>query len=73
MKDGYVIVSIRTLKVLGEDALDDKADIVLMLLDMVPSRLSLPYTGLSDLRFPEKGAMSWMEGTQGSSSTTSTL
>ena len=79
MKDWYVIVSTRTFKVLGEDALEDKADVVLMipvesLLDMVPPRLSMPYTGLSDLRFPEKGAMSLEIGeTQGSSPTTSAL
>ena len=47
VEDGYVIVSTRTLKVLGDDALDDKADVVLTtpvesLLDLVPSRLSMP-------------------------------
>ena len=51
VKDGYIIVSTQTLKVLGDDALEDKADIVWMtpvenLLDMVRSRLSMPYTGL---------------------------
>ena len=55
--------STQTLKVLGDYTLEDKADIVLMtpvecLLDMIPSRLSMPYTGLSTMRFPEKGAMS---------------
>ena len=60
VKDGYIIVSTQTLKVLGDDALEGKADVVLMtpveiLLDMVPSRLGMPYMGLSNLRFPEKG------------------
>ena len=79
VKGGYVIVSTRTFKVLGEDALEEKADVVLMipvesLLDMVPPRLSMPCTGLSDVRFPEKGAMSLeIRETQGSSSTTSAL
>ena len=48
---------------LGDFALDDKADVVLMtpvesLLDLVPSRLSMPYAGLCDQRLPEKGATS---------------
>ena len=57
VKNGYIIMSSQTLKVLGDNALEDKADIVLMtpvecLLDMVPSRLSMPYTGLSAMRIP---------------------
>ena len=79
VRAGYVILSTQTLKVLGDDALDDKAEIVLMtpvesLLDLVPSRLSMPYTGLHDLRFPEKDTVSCeKEEPQRSSPTTSTL
>ena len=48
VREGYISVSTQTLKVLGDFALEDKADVVLMtpvesLLDMVPSRLSMPY------------------------------
>ena len=64
---------------LGDFTLEDKADVVLMspvesLLDMVPSRLSMPYTGLQTVRFPGKGAVvQETEGAQGSSATSSTL
>ena len=45
VKEGYVIMSTQTLKVLGDFTLEDKADVVLMspvesLLHMVPSRPS---------------------------------
>ena len=45
VEDGYVITSSKTRKVIGDDALEDKADMVLMipvesLLDLIPSRLS---------------------------------
>ena len=79
VKGGYVVMSNQTLKVLGDFALDDKADIALVapvesLLDMVPSRLSVPYSGLQTRRIPGKGAVvQETEGTQGSSATTSTL
>ena len=63
VEEGYVITSSRTLKVLGDDTPEDKADVVLMipvesLLDLIPSRLSMPYSGLWNQRFPEKGSSS---------------
>ena len=70
VEDGYVIVLTKTLRVLGEEALDkkadDKADVVLMtpvesLLDLVPFRLKLPYPGLSDQRLPENNEILEME------------
>ena len=79
VKDGYVVLPNQTLKILGDFALDDKADVVLMapvesLLDMVPSRLSMPYSGLQTRRSPGKGSVTQeTEGTQGSSATISTL
>ena len=79
VKGGFVVLSSQTLKVLGDFALDDKADVVLMapvesLLDMVPSRLSMPYSGLQTRRPPGKGSVTKeTEGTQGSSATISTL
>ena len=79
VRTGYVIVSTQTLKVLGDFTLEDKADVVLMspvesLLDMVPFRLSMPYTGLQDMRFPGKDTVvQETEGAQGSSATSSTL
>ena len=62
VKEGYVIMDTQTLKVLGDITLDDKADVVLMapvesLLDMVPSRLSMPYSGLQTRRLPGKGSV----------------
>ena len=79
VKEGYVIFNTQTLKVLGDFTLEDKADVVLMtpvetLLDMVPARLSMPYTGLQAKRFPGR-AMEGQEkkGTQGSSTTSSAL
>ena len=79
VKEGYVLFNTQTLKVLGDFTLEDKADVVLMspvenLLDMVPARLSMPHTGLQAKRFPGKGTMSQeMDGTQGSSTSTSAL
>ena len=51
VQGGYVVMSNQTLKILGDYALDDKADVVLMapvesLLDMVPFQVSMPYSGL---------------------------
>ena len=79
VQGGYVVLSNQTLKILGDYALDDKADVVLMapvesLLDMVPVRLSMPYSGLQTRRLPGKGSVAQeTEGTQGSPATTSTL
>ena len=79
VKGGYVVLSNQTLKILGDYALDDKADVVLMapvesLLDMVPSRLTMPYSGLTTRRFPGKGSVDQeTEGTHGSSTTISSL
>ena len=79
VQGGYVVLSNQTLKILGDYALDDKADVVLMapvesLLDMVPLQVSLPYTGLKAKRYPGKGSVSQeTEETKGSSATTSTL
>ena len=47
VKGGYVVLSNQSLKILGDYALDDKADVVLMtpvesLLGMVPVQVSLP-------------------------------
>ena len=75
----YILVSSSTLKVLGDFALDDKADVVLMapvesLLDMIPSWMSMPYAGLRVRRLPGKGIEVQETGkTQGSSATASTL
>ena len=71
VKGGYVLYNTQTLKVLGDFTLDDKAEVVLMtpvqaLLDVVPARLSMPYAGL-------QAACQEMEGTQGSSATSSAL
>ena len=61
VKDGYVIASSKSSQVLRENALDDKADIVLMtpvesLLILVPFRLHMPVAGLDRERWqPEKG------------------
>ena len=79
VKGGYVVLSNQTLKILGDYALDDKADVVLMipaesLLGMVPSQISLPYTGLQAKRDPgEASGSQETEGTKGSSATSSTL
>ena len=63
------------MRVLGEVALEDKADVVLMtpvesLLNLVPFRLILPYAGLRDPRLPEKGNESMETGKSQSSSPT---
>ena len=60
VKEGYVLMDTQTLKVLGDITLDDKADVVLMapvesLLEMVPVRLNMPYSGLQTGRLPRKG------------------
>ena len=79
VKGGYVVLSNQSLKILGDYALDDKADVVLMapvesLLGMVPFQVSLPYTGLQAKRDPGKGSVSQeTEGTKGSPATSSTL
>ena len=76
VEEGYVIISTRTMRVAGEAALDDKADVVLMapvesLLALVPLRLQLPYAGLRDQRLPEKGDELRETGKSQSSSPTS--
>ena len=79
VKGGYVVLSNQSLKILGEYALDDKADVVLMtpmesLLGMVPGQVSLPYTGLQAKRDPGKGSVPQETGeTKVSPSTSSTL
>ena len=79
VKGGYVVLSNQTLKILGDYTLDDKADVVLMapvesLLDMVPCRLIMPYSGLATRRLPGKASVDKeTEGTQGSPTTISTL
>ena len=55
-------MSNQTLKILGDYALDDKADVVLMvpvesLLDMVPFQVSMPYSGLQTKRLPGKDSV----------------
>ena len=79
VKGGYVVLSNQSLKILGDYALDDKADVVLMtpvesLLGMVPIHVSLPYTGLQAKRDPGKGSVFQETGeTKGSPATSSTL
>ena len=79
VKGGYVVLSNQSLKILGDHALDDKADVVLMapvesLLGMVPIQVSLPYTGMLAKRNPGKGSVSQEIGEiKGSPATSSTL
>ena len=79
VQGGYVVLSNQTLKILGDYALDDKADVVLMapvesLLDMVPFQVSMPYSGLQTKRHPGKDSVTQeTKGTKGSSPTASTL
>ena len=79
VKGGYVVLSNQSLKILGDHALDDKADVVLMtpvesLLGLVPIQVSLPYTGLQAKQDPGKGSVSQETGeTKVSSATSSTL
>ena len=76
---GYVVMSTQTLKILGDYALDDKADVVLMapvesLLDMVPFQVNMPYTGLQTKRYPGKDSVvKETKGAKGPSPRMSTL
>ena len=79
VKGGYIVMDTQTLKVLGDYALDDKADVVLMapvesLLDMIPARLNMPFSGLQTERHPGRASVVQETGkTQGSPALTSTL
>ena len=79
VKGGFVVLSNQSLKVLGDYALDDKADVAMMtpvesLLGMIPAQVSLPYTGLQVKQDPGRGSMSQETGeTKVSSATVSTL